>query len=400
MAINKVIYQDDVLMDVTDSTVTPMTLGEGVVAYMANGERIVGENTGIAVAGGGIIDVLELPNTDIKKDAFYRLMTANLIWNQSDQREYDRHCICVNSLPSTGLPVTANMGDMLVYYSIADGDVFGYVTDTIGASAGVPAGWYTLATLAPLFDVTWSGVITNITDDPCDDSFRILLGYDFYIYQNEWIKTIMAYEKAPKFDIQWDGDMTDRIALDMSLSGYNPGTYFVKVGEDVLATDEVIGGTVNVKFGNGSYDKTVIEDYHIDTTTYPGAFTINNFMVVVHDDTALAAALGIPAGVYTNGIYFWTYNGDEHPDDVGHVSRFVAPPTITKIPDKYIDSSFFDTLAPVAISGDYNDLYNRPDVYSKSEVDNKIANTGGGVDVNTVETMINNAIGSAIGGSY
>ena len=42
MAINKVIYNKRVLIDLTDSTVTPETLAEGVVAYNTKGERIVG----------------------------------------------------------------------------------------------------------------------------------------------------------------------------------------------------------------------------------------------------------------------------------------------------------------------------------------------------------------------
>ena len=42
MAINKVVYDGRVLIDLTDSTVTPETLAEGVVAYNAKGERIVG----------------------------------------------------------------------------------------------------------------------------------------------------------------------------------------------------------------------------------------------------------------------------------------------------------------------------------------------------------------------
>lgn len=42
MAINKVVYGTTVLIDLSDSTVTPETLAEGVVAYNAKGERIVG----------------------------------------------------------------------------------------------------------------------------------------------------------------------------------------------------------------------------------------------------------------------------------------------------------------------------------------------------------------------
>ena len=46
MPVNKVIYNTTqgalTLIDLTDSTVTPETLAEGVIAYNAKGERIVG----------------------------------------------------------------------------------------------------------------------------------------------------------------------------------------------------------------------------------------------------------------------------------------------------------------------------------------------------------------------
>ena len=46
MAVNKVVYGTTVIIDISDSTVTPETLAEGVVAYNAKGERIVGTGTG------------------------------------------------------------------------------------------------------------------------------------------------------------------------------------------------------------------------------------------------------------------------------------------------------------------------------------------------------------------
>ena len=42
MGVNKVEYGDEVLMDLTDDTVTPETLAEGVTATNAQGEKIVG----------------------------------------------------------------------------------------------------------------------------------------------------------------------------------------------------------------------------------------------------------------------------------------------------------------------------------------------------------------------
>lgn len=42
MAVNKVIYGNRVIIDISGSTVTPETLAAGVIAFNARGERIVG----------------------------------------------------------------------------------------------------------------------------------------------------------------------------------------------------------------------------------------------------------------------------------------------------------------------------------------------------------------------
>ena len=42
MGINKVIYNGQVLIDLTSATVTPETLLEGVVAFNSSGDKIVG----------------------------------------------------------------------------------------------------------------------------------------------------------------------------------------------------------------------------------------------------------------------------------------------------------------------------------------------------------------------
>lgn len=47
MAVNKVVYGARTVIDLTDSTVTPETLAQGVVAYNKAGERIVGTMAGI-----------------------------------------------------------------------------------------------------------------------------------------------------------------------------------------------------------------------------------------------------------------------------------------------------------------------------------------------------------------
>lgn len=43
MAINKVVYNNRVLMDITDTTATPENMLSGTIAYGADGNKIVGE---------------------------------------------------------------------------------------------------------------------------------------------------------------------------------------------------------------------------------------------------------------------------------------------------------------------------------------------------------------------
>jgi hypothetical protein len=339
--------------------------------------------------GSAIIDVTELPTENINEGAFYRLTAPYLVFNQRDQREQDQICFYVDSLPEIGEPVTTTMSNLRVYYNAADGDAYGYITAEIGSQAGAPAGWYTLTVLAPLFNVVWNGVITDINDDPCDDSFRLLLSKDFYIYQDGWMKLPFAYEKAPKFDIQWDGVIGDRFALDMSLLGFE-NTYFVKVSDDVLTVDQLIGATYSLADG---YTYT-IETQSIDSSTYPGAFSVDSTLVVAYDSDILNTALGLPSGYITNGIYFVLAV------DLTYTNRLVAPRRITKIDEKYLPNMSVDVdslgLHSVATSGNYNDLWNRPNLnnyVTSSQLNNYVTSS-------QVDTKISQAIGNAIGGGY
>lgn len=56
MYVNKVVYAGRTLIDLTDSTVTADTLAEGVVAYNAAGQRIVGTAKFISAGYAALID--------------------------------------------------------------------------------------------------------------------------------------------------------------------------------------------------------------------------------------------------------------------------------------------------------------------------------------------------------
>lgn len=388
-----------------------------------------------AVANSGaIIDVVELPTENIREDCFYRLVSAKFVYNEEI---YPNWIIqCVDEFPESPEPVSKDIVNIYAYYNTEDNDVYGYVDDFVSqAGGGIPTGWYTLQQLAPAFNLQWIGVITHIDDAKEDDSWKALLSYSFHIYKDGWKELPYAYESAPEFDIKWDGDMTDHMVLDMSALGYE-NLYYTKVSDIVLTVDELSGATVEVSdYNNNEIISTIIngglttENLFTIEDMFDGAIVVtdvylnNNFIIVVHDADALATSLGIPTGIYSNGVYFWLNTDD------GHISRLVSPKKVTKIDSKFvdIDMSVIDNLADVATTGSYNDLADKPiiytdvirysvsqslsstnksraraniDVYSKSEVDTKIANNTGGVSESQVQSMIANAIGNAIGGSY
>lgn len=63
MAVNKVVFGAVTIIDISDGTVTPSAMREGITAYGSNGEKLVGtienydgshECSGVGSAGGGI----------------------------------------------------------------------------------------------------------------------------------------------------------------------------------------------------------------------------------------------------------------------------------------------------------------------------------------------------------
>lgn len=342
----------------------------------------------IEIASGGIIDVLELPTENINEGAFYRLMTAKFVLNKAEVKD-GSICYCVETLPETGEVVTdSTMSRFIAYYTTTDNGVYGYVDSALGSAFSVPAGWYPFSELASIASMGFNGVLTDISDDPSNNYYGLLLEYSFYLYKNDWRLVPFAYEIPPKLDVQWDGDMTGRPALDMSSLGFASGMYFVKISDSVPTINEVIGGNFHIIGNDGSKHNNPIYDTDIDNSTYPGAFTIANYIVVMYDEATLSGALGIPSGIYTNGTYFWLWT-----DEVGggYVSSFTTPSKITKIDEKFLPDMSVDVnslgLHSVATTGNYNSLNNRP-------------NLSNYVTTSEVETMISTAIGSAIGGSY
>lgn len=92
-----------------------------------------------------------------------------------------------------------------------------------------------------------------------------------------YVKNRTHYEIPPKFDIRWDGDTTDKFVFDMSTLGYEQGYYFVKVSDLVPTVEDVVGATLSLNDGRLG----IIPLDEIDQITYPGAYTVVGYLIIV-----------------------------------------------------------------------------------------------------------------------
>ena len=116
MAINKVIYSGNTLIDLTGDTVTPDTLSEGVTAHNAKGEPI----TGTMVAGGGDS---ALPNGYSRVD--YIQFTG--------EQTIDTGCIC-NQNTKLQVGFTRERSSQHYLFGVASSDNKASVTAYLGGS--------------------------------------------------------------------------------------------------------------------------------------------------------------------------------------------------------------------------------------------------------------------------
>ena len=116
----------------------------------------------------------------------------------------------------------------------------------------------------------------------------------------DYVKNRTHYEAGPDFDITWDGEIGDRLVLDMLPFGFVEGTYLVKMDDRIFTLEELIGSTLIIS-DVASYN---INAENCDAYSFPGTLNVNYFIAVIFDAEQLSTALGIPSGTITNGTYF------------------------------------------------------------------------------------------------
>lgn len=145
---------------------------------------------GGASGGGGIIDVMELPTTNIDENALYRTISATFYMDGDEQRTTIH---IVNGLPSSGEPFTQDGQTVsALYYNKADGEAYFYVDNALSAM-GLPVGWLNGYQLAQILDVimaggegviTYGGVFKSKADVVGKPTIYLVAADPLYFYKN------------------------------------------------------------------------------------------------------------------------------------------------------------------------------------------------------------------------
>ena len=190
-----------------------------------------------------IIDVTELPTEDIREDVFYRLLSGVIMGGKYRIDTFTVHCVEV--LPETGLPATdIDQTEGNVYYNVSEGECYGYVNDMLSVALGIPAGWYTAATLLAGLGFEYGGVVTDFNAIPDDNIIRVLLTYTLYSYKTAWegMKGIgqpgTGYESV---ELHQNAKASGEYSLGIGY-GHAEGDYSIASGEALAAGDYSFAG--------------------------------------------------------------------------------------------------------------------------------------------------------------
>lgn len=283
---SKIICEKEELTAVADAiraktdTTAPMSLGEMATNVMN-------------ISGGSsqaIIDVTQLPNTDINEGVFYRLLKAEFWYGGFKEAYSNMRCYTVDGLPtvgeacidlSTGVPAGVK-----AYYNTQDGEVYGYVDAAVSAGMSVPTGWYPASTLMTALGKTYGGVITSTTDMTDAEAYYVLLSSIIYHHKDGiWysldngIKTMTfkTIEEAAKAIVQ-NGYQPFKMFMCGTLKIYTAeNTFFNWQGNWIQQIDAV---------GLGNIGLFEITGHHVDSQFYAKYYVSDdklNFVGATHD---------------------------------------------------------------------------------------------------------------------
>lgn len=291
MAFNKVTYRGQVVIDLTDSTVRPETLGKDIVAYDANGERIVGVGGGGGSgSSGGIIEVDELPTENIDINAFYlyngefyryipdEVWMFNETLNFDDLSEWSRNA-------------------MTFYLTNGSGDRKGIVFDGILYTANAGYNRVDYKTADGIKEVRAYDVINNTW---YDEEFRLIT-----ITTKPSVSNVIKWLKANAIHLPeysgWQKYSADIGSTEIAENG----TYDVSEYAEVVVKVPVPSGSTEIT-ENGTYDVADFEEAVVNVPVPAGGGIIEVDELPVEDINL--DAFYLYNGEYYKGTNTWLFN--------------------------------------------------------------------------------------------
>ena len=116
-----------------------------------------------------IIDVVELPTTDINEKVLYRVLKPVFVQNQWEVANWQCKVVANRNEVTNPIYVQPTEGIVVAYYDLSDGESYGWVGE-----------WIALGLIATQFGLTYKDTITDMAQNPIDDSYNLLLEYKLY----------------------------------------------------------------------------------------------------------------------------------------------------------------------------------------------------------------------------
>lgn len=227
--------------------------------YAADAKAVGDRLAEIGNGGGGIIDVTELPTTNIDENALYRTIVPTFYM---DGKAQSTTIHIVNGLPTSGDPFTLDGQTLNAgYYNNNDGVLYFYVTEEL-AAMGLPVGWLTADQIAQIFDamlaggagmITYGGVFVSQADVVGNPYMYLIVQRPLYFYKDgKWREVATEGAtlslKTKKFT-SWD----DALAF-----CFKHEVYKIQAKNLWIATKNAGGQTSSSQYY--CYSKTVMSD--------------------------------------------------------------------------------------------------------------------------------------------
>ena len=371
MAVNKVIYGNTTLVDLTSDTVTADNMAEGVRATGADGTKIVGLLPKVAID-----NELSLTSTNPVQNKTITAALSNLDIDIATNDEIDNALNLAGSgdLPTGGGGVPIALGGT-------------GATTTAGArtNLGVSAttDFAKVAFSGSYNDLTGTPTIPTATGDLTNNS-----GYITSSALNGYVKSVNGTYSNGNVSISVSGGSGGSVTVDAELS--STSTNAVQNKAVYAAVDKKLDKTGIAAYATrDSSGNVIIHTYATKTDLNSYVKSINN--VKPDSDGNVTISVGGGSGNYTlptassstlGGVKIGsglTINTS------GVVSADVTSSTLTA----YVKTT---DLSEVAKSGSYDDLTNKPTIPSAYTLPNATSSTLGGVKVGSNISVSNGTI--------